>query len=95
MEGEGIDLLFQALTERLAGQMVEHTLRLPPELVGRFRSKFFQMQSIIKEEYQDDGSLLIDIRMQQVDWSKLEKREETPLSYFLMTDESTPNSLSS
>ncbi|OCH13323.1 MULTISPECIES: ribosome rescue GTPase HflX [unclassified Aliivibrio] len=95
MEGQGIELLFQALTERLAGQMVVHTLRLPPELVGRFRSKFFQMQSIIKEEYQDDGSLLIDIRMQQVDWSKLEKREETPLSYFLVTNESAQDSLSS
>jgi GTP-binding protein HflX len=47
------------------------------------------------EEYQDDGSLLIDIRMQQVDWSKLEKREETPLSYFLVTNESAQDSLSS
>lgn len=43
MEGQGIELLFQALTERLAGQMVMHTLQLPPESVGRLRSKFFQM----------------------------------------------------
>jgi len=74
---------------------VAYTLLLPPDLVGRLRSKFFQMQSIIKEEYQDDGSLLLDVRMQQVDWSKLEKREEPPLSNFLIADESTQNSLSS
>ncbi len=86
MEGQGIELIFQALTERLAKQMVEARLLLPPDLVGRLRSKFFKMHSIIKEEYQSDGSLLIDVRMQQVDWSKLEKREETPLSDFLLVE---------
>lgn len=80
MDGLGMDLLFEALTERLAGSMVSHTLRLPPEYAGRIRSKFFQLQSIQNEEYEDDGSLLIDIRMQQVDWLRLAKREGAHLS---------------
>ncbi len=85
MDGQGIDLLFEALTERLASSMVECQLRIPPQHQGRFRSTFFQMKCIQQEEYDQDGNLLIDIRMQQVDWSRLEKREGAVLSDFIVT----------
>lgn len=85
MDGLGIDVLFEALTERLASQMVEHQLRIPPQYQGRFRSTFFQMKCIQHEEYDQDGNLLIDIRMQQVDWSRLEKREGAVLTGFIVT----------
>src|SRR5699024_4087608 len=35
--GAGIPQLFQALTERLSGEVAQHTLRLPPQ-EGRLRS---------------------------------------------------------
>lgn len=85
MDGLGIDLLFDALTERLASQMVEHQLRIPPQYQGRFRSTFFQMKCIQREEYDQEGNLLINIRMQQVDWSRLEKREGAVLDDFIVT----------
>jgi len=85
MDGLGIDLLFQALTERLASQIVEYRLRVPPQHQGRIRSTFFQMKCIQDEEYDSDGNLLISIRMQQVDWSRLEKREEAVLRDFIVT----------
>ncbi len=85
MDGLGIDLLFQALTERLASQIVEHKLRVPPQHQGRIRSTFFQMKCIQDEEYDSEGNLLISIRMQQVDWSRLEKREEAVLRDFIVT----------
>jgi GTP-binding protein HflX len=85
MEGEGIDLLFDALTERLASQMVQYQLRIPPQHQGRLRSIFFQMKCIQQEEYDQDGNLLINVRMQQVDWSRLEKREEADLRDFIVT----------
>ncbi|MDA0111565.1 GTPase HflX [Vibrio mediterranei] len=85
MEGQGIELLFEALTERLASQMVQYQLRIPPQFQGRFRSTFFQMNCIQREEYDEEGNLLIDIRMQQVDWSRLEKREGAVLSDFIVT----------
>ncbi|MGJ7097220.1 ribosome rescue GTPase HflX [Vibrio hannami] len=84
MEGQGIDLLFEALTERLASQMVQYRLRIPPQFQGRLRSTFFEMKSIQGEEYDTDGNLLIDIRMQQVDWSRLEKREGAALGDFIV-----------
>ncbi len=85
MDGLGIDLLFQALTERLASQIVEYKLRVPPQHQGRIRSTFFQMKCIQDEEYDSEGNLLISIRMQQVDWSRLEKREEAVLRDFIVT----------
>jgi len=85
MDGLGIDLLFQALTERLASQIVEHRLCVPPQYQGRIRSIFFQMKCIQDEEYDSEGNLLISIRMQQVDWSRLEKREEAVLRDFIVT----------
>jgi GTP-binding protein HflX len=85
MDGLGIDLLFQALTERLASQIVEYRLCVPPQHQGRIRSTFFQMKCIQDEEYDSDGNLLISIRMQQVDWSRLEKREEAVLRDFIVT----------
>ena len=85
MEGEGIELLFDALTERLASQMVQYQLRIPPQHQGRLRSIFFQMKCIQQEEYDQDGNLLINVRMQQVDWSRLEKREGAVLTGFIVT----------
>lgn len=85
MEGQGLDLLFAALTERLASQIVEHRLCIPPQHQGRIRSTFFQMKCIQDEEYDQEGNLLITVRMQQVDWSRLEKREEAVLRDFIVT----------
>ncbi len=84
MEGEGIKLLFDALTIRLASQMVQYQLRIPPQYQGRFRSTFFQLKSIKQEAYDKEGNLLIDVRMQQVDWSRLEKREGAVLGNFIV-----------
>ncbi|PSW10463.1 GTPase HflX [Photobacterium sanctipauli] len=84
MEGLGIDLLFEALTERLSGTMVKHTLCLPPQHIGRYRSKFYQLGCIVREEYDTDGSLKIDIRLPLAEWSRLQKRESTSLDDFIV-----------
>ncbi|EAS41038.1 GTPase HflX [Photobacterium profundum] len=84
MEGIGIDLLFQALTERLSGTMVKHTLRLPPENAGRYRSKFYQLGCILREEYESDGCLMVDIRLPLADWSRLQKKESNLLDDFIV-----------
>lgn len=76
--------MFQALTERLASQMVEYKLCIPPRFQGRLRSVLFNMKSIRQEEYDTEGNLLIDIRMQQADWARLQKREEVELDDFIV-----------
>jgi GTP-binding protein HflX len=81
----GMDLLFDALKERLASQMVEYKLQIPPAYQGRIRSVFFEKQCILNEGYDEEGNLLIDIRMQNVDWQRLEKREGAVLRDFIVT----------
>ncbi len=78
--GDGVPLLFQALTERLSGEIAQHTLRLPPE-AGRLRSRFYQLQAIEKEWMEEDGSVGMDVRMPIVDWRRLCKQEPTLVDY--------------
>ena len=78
--GEGIPLLFQALTERLSGEIAQHELCLPPE-AGRLRSRFYQLQAIEKEWIEEDGSFGLMVRMPIVDWHRLCKQEQELASY--------------
>ena len=85
LSGDGIDLLFQALTERLASDMVSHRLRIPPVAVGKYHSKFSELSCILHQEYEDDGCLVLDIRLPKTDWSRLAKREGDELSNFIIS----------
>lgn len=73
--GEGIDLLFRALTERLSGEIAQYTLKLPVQ-EGRLRSRFYQLQAILKEWIEEDGSIGLVIRMPIADWRRLCKQEQ-------------------
>jgi len=80
--GVGVPLLFQALTERLAGEIAQYDLRLPPE-AGRLRSRFYQLQAIEKEWNEEDGSVGLQIRMPIIDWRRLCKQEPTLVDYIV------------
>lgn len=78
--GAGIPLLFQALTERLSGEIAHYELRLPPQ-AGRLRSRFYQLQAIEKEWIDEDGNVGMVVRMPIVDWRRLCKQEQELISY--------------
>ncbi|WNN43924.1 MULTISPECIES: ribosome rescue GTPase HflX [Winslowiella] len=80
--GVGVPLLFQALTERLAGEIAQFDLRLPPE-AGRLRSRFYQLQAIEKEWNEEDGSVGLHIRMPIIDWRRLCKQEPALVDYIV------------
>ncbi|MGB2536529.1 ribosome rescue GTPase HflX [Hafnia paralvei] len=80
--GVGIDLLFQALTDRLSGEIASFELRLPPA-AGRLRSRFYQLQAIEKEWVEEDGSIGLQIRLPIVEWHRLCKREHELLKYII------------
>lgn len=84
MNGSGIELLFKALTERLSSKIVQYQLSIPPQHQGRFYSLLVQMNSIEQQHYDQDGNAILDIRMQQVDWSRLVKREGAVLNDFIV-----------
>lgn len=80
--GAGVPLLFQALTERLSGEIAQYTLRLPPQ-AGRLRSRFYQLQAIEKEWTEEDGCVGLEIRMPIVDWRRLCKQEPELADYIV------------
>ncbi|MFC6378973.1 ribosome rescue GTPase HflX [Tatumella terrea] len=80
--GAGIPLLWQALSERLAGEIAQYELRLPPH-AGKLRSRFYQLHAIEKEWNEDDGSTGLHIRMPVVDWRRMCKQEPSVIDYIV------------
>ncbi|HAV2278441.1 TPA: GTPase HflX [Serratia marcescens] len=80
--GEGIPLLYQALTERLSGEIAYYELRLPPR-AGRLRSRFYQLQAIEKEWNEEDGSIGVVVRMPIVEWRRLCKQEQDLIDFIV------------
>jgi len=68
--GAGVELLSQALVERLRPRMVNLSLRLPPAL-GKLRGRLYALESVNAEQVADDGDLILQVRMSQVDWHRL------------------------
>ncbi|TAN07994.1 MAG: GTPase HflX [Rhodanobacteraceae bacterium] len=52
--GDGLDLLRQAIGERLAGARVHAELRLPPR-AGRLRARLIELGAVKAERYDEDG----------------------------------------
>ena len=71
--GIGIDLLQQALVQRLRPQMVDVCLRIPPSM-GKLRGKLYAMKSVTSEQTSDDGKFALHVRMSAVDWQRLSKQ---------------------
>ncbi|MCE0559193.1 MULTISPECIES: ribosome rescue GTPase HflX [unclassified Motilimonas] len=78
----GIDLLFRALTQRLAGAMVTKHLALPPT-AGKLRSTLYALNCIEHEVFDDAGGWNIDVRMTAIDWERLLKQQGEVIQTFI------------
>lgn len=85
MTGMGIDLIFEALSKRLSGEMVHTTLCIPPAHIGRLRGILFRLNCVLSESYDEEGNLILEIRIQKDDWNRLEKREDSLLSSLMQS----------
>ncbi|MDO6459919.1 GTPase HflX [Granulosicoccaceae sp. 1_MG-2023] len=82
MHGEGLDLLREAIAERVDNVRVHGWLRLQPD-EGQVRARLFEGGAVITEEYGDDGSIRLEVDTDKTDWVRLCKRfglDETRLS---------------
>lgn len=68
--GEGIDLLLEAVCERLAGEIMNEELRLAAS-DGRLRAKFYQLGAVVSETISDTGEFILQIRMPRQDYDRL------------------------
>lgn len=76
--GLGIDLLADALIERLSKAIVSITLKIPPR-ASHLRGVLFGLNCISSEAYDEEGDWVVDVRMPNRDWQRLLKRENGAL----------------
>jgi GTP-binding protein HflX len=73
--GEGVELLFEALSELLAGDLLHQTITLPPQL-SRLRARLYETSSVLSEQYGDNGSIDIEVRMPRFELLKMLSAEK-------------------
>jgi GTPase len=83
-QGIGIELLFQALAERLGKQIIKHVLCLPPS-AGKLRGQLYQLDCITDEHYDEQGNCLVNIKLPVREWNQLLKQDETEIEHFIHT----------
>ena len=81
-QGEGLELILQALQERLGKQMVDLRLKLPPSM-GKLRGTLYSLNSVTAEHVDETGQLNVAVKMSVVDWRKLQKQYDYQLDQFV------------
>ena len=68
--GEGVDLLFDAIRERLSATLFDEEITLDPQR-ARLRAALYEMGAVCTEEWQSDGSSRLHVRLPLADWRRL------------------------
>ena len=68
--GEGIDLLVEAVRERLSCTLFDEEITLHPRR-ARLRAALYEMGAVCKEEWEPDGSSRLHVRLPLADWRRL------------------------
>ncbi|MDG1818871.1 MAG: GTPase HflX [Porticoccaceae bacterium] len=72
LNNEGLDLLFQAVSERLPGQQVHKTLHLLPEQ-GALRAAMYSHKAVLSEQVDNNGCINLEIKLQEMDYFRILK----------------------
>jgi len=68
--GEGVELLFDAIRERLSVTLFDEEITLDPQR-ARLRAALYEMGAVCTEEWQPDGSSRLHVRLPLTDWRRL------------------------
>ena len=68
--GAGIDLLLQALHQRLGADLCRCTLCIPPR-AGRARARLFAAGAVIAQKQLDDGTLEVEVSLRRQDLERI------------------------
>ncbi|GAB2797126.1 GTPase HflX [Halomonas shantousis] len=89
-DGQGLELLAQALSELLADDVLDTRLTLPPEQ-GRLRAGLHELNAVREEQFDEQGQILLDIRLPKRDFLQLLARlGENALDYLPLKDDDVP-----
>jgi GTP-binding protein HflX len=68
--GAGIDLLLQALHQRLGADLCRCRLRIPPQ-AGRARARLFEAGAVVSQRMLDDGVLEVEVSLRRPDLERI------------------------
>lgn len=69
-DGDGMDLLKQAIAELLAVDVYSETLRLPSHF-GRLRAMLFEHGAVKSESFDDEGRFVLDVKLPKKDYLQI------------------------
>jgi GTP-binding protein HflX len=72
LKNEGLDLLLQAVAERLPGQFVHKTLRLKPDQ-GALRASLYSHKAVLDEQVDENGWINLEVKLSEIDYLRLIK----------------------
>ncbi|MEJ6655492.1 MAG: GTPase HflX, partial [Pseudomonas sp.] len=81
-DGLGMELLAQAIAERLSEDVVQQSIVLGHD-EARLRAQFYAVGAVAAERIAEDGRQELDLRLQRSDLNRLLKREGWQLERFL------------
>lgn len=70
VNGQGLDLLQQAIGERLSDDMFNEQITLGPD-EGRLRAALYQQSAVLNESVDETGQFVLDIRIPQADFIQI------------------------
>ena len=76
--GAGTELLLQAVSELVGSDMVTEELALEP-CQGGLRAALYRLGAVEAEDYGDDGTAHLSVRLPRADWNRLMKKGPEPI----------------
>lgn len=70
IDNQGIDLLYQAIAEKIGKDIVHGALLLSARQ-GKLRSAFYEQQVVVNESYDDQGCSSVEIKMPKSDYLRI------------------------
>lgn len=84
--GEGLALILQAISERLALDILHETLHLSPQQ-GKLRALLYQQDAVLAEDYDEQGNLALEIRLPRRDFLQMLSRLGESASQYIQMPE--------
>ncbi|OUS32861.1 GTPase HflX ['Osedax' symbiont bacterium Rs2_46_30_T18] len=77
VSGEGLDLMFKAITQLLSDDLIIEVIKVAPQY-GQLRSLLFAKGAVVSETIEENGDMLINVRVQRKDLLQMLTRVGMP-----------------
>lgn len=81
-DSEGLELINQAIGELLSTTLFEQTIELKPQ-EGQLRALLYAQNAVLNESVDENGNIVLDVRLEKDDMQKLLSRAGIPVERFI------------